>query len=157
MVSAADLESQLVESLNAITTVKLFGLESVMQSKTEFKFINLLKNGYRSSLNEVFSRSSTQGISSLFTILLLWVGSYYVMAKELTPGELFSFYAIIGYFTGPISGLISSNKTIQNALIAADRLFEILDLDTDYNLGFFCKLFNAIPKVGKLKLSRVIG
>ncbi len=131
MESGADLESQLVESLNAVSTVKLFGLEGMMHSKTEFRFIKLLKNGYRSSLNEVFSRSSTQGVSSLFTILLLWIGSYYVMAKELTPGELFSFYAIIGYFTGPVSGLISSNKTIQNALIAADRLFEVLDLETE--------------------------
>ncbi len=131
MESAADLESQLVESLNAISTIKLFGLESVMHIKTESRFIKLLSNGYRSSLNEVFSQSSTQGISSLFTILLLWIGSYYVMVKELTPGELFSFYAIIGYFTGPVSGLISSNKTIQNALIAADRLFEVLDLETE--------------------------
>jgi len=131
MESGADLESQLVESLNAVSTVKLFGLEGMMHSKTEFRFIKLLKNGYRSSLNEVFSRSSTHGVSSLFTILLLWIGSYYVMAKELTPGELFSFYAIIGYFTGPVSGLISSNKTIQNALIAADRLFEVLDLETE--------------------------
>ena len=131
MESSADLESQLVESLNAISTIKLFGLESEMNAKTEYRFIKLLKNGYRSSLNEVFSQSSTQGISSLFTILLLWVGSYYVLAKELTPGELFSFYAIIGYFTGPVSGLISSNKTIQNALIAADRLFEVFDLETE--------------------------
>jgi len=131
MESSADLESQLVESLNSISTIKLFGLESEMNSKTEYRFIKLLKNGYRSSLNEVFSQSSTQGISSLFTILLLWVGSYYVLAKELTPGELFSFYAIIGYFTGPVSGLISSNKTIQNALIAADRLFEVFDLETE--------------------------
>jgi len=131
MESGADLESQLVESLNAVSTVKLFGLEGMMHSKTEFRFIKLLKNGYRSSLNEVFSRSSTHGVSSLFTILLLWIGSYYVMAKELTPGELFSFYAIIGYFTGPVSGLISSNKTIQNALIAADRLFEVLDLEIE--------------------------
>lgn len=131
MESSADLESQLVESLNAIRTIKLFRLETIMETKTELKFINLLKNGYKSSLNQVFSQSSTQGISSLFTILLLWVGSYYVIAKELTPGELFSFYAIIGYFTGPVSGLISSNKTIQNALIAADRLFEVLDLETE--------------------------
>ena len=131
MESSADLESQLVESLNAISTIKLFGLESVMQTKTELKFVKLLKNGYKSSLNQVFSQSSTQGISSLFTILLLWIGSYYVIARELSPGELFSFYAIIGYFTGPVSGLISSNKTIQNALIAADRLFEVLDLETE--------------------------
>ncbi len=131
MESSADLESQLVESLNAISTIKLFGLESDMNAKTEYRFIKVLKNGYRSSLNQVFSQSSTQGISSLFTILLLWIGSYYVLAKELTPGELFSFYAIIGYFTAPVSGLISSNKTIQNALIASDRLFEVFDLETE--------------------------
>ena len=131
MESSAELESQLVESLHAVSTIKLFGLERLMHAKTESRFIKLLKVGYNSSLNQVFSQSSTQGVSSLFTILLLWIGSYYVIAKELTPGELFSFYAIIGYFTGPVSTLISSNKTIQNALIAADRLFEILDLETE--------------------------
>lgn len=131
MESSAELESQLVESLNSIATVKLFGLETKMTTKTEFRFIKLLKIGYRSSLNQIFSQSSTQGISNLFTILLLWIGSYYVIARELSPGELLSFYAIIGYFTGPVSGLISSNKIIQNALIAADRLFEVLDLEID--------------------------
>lgn len=40
-----------------------------------------------------------------------------------------SFYAIIGYFTGPVSSLIGANKSFQNALIAADRLFEIMDLE----------------------------
>ena len=42
-----------------------------------------------------------------------------------------SFYALIGYFTGPVSGLIGANKSIQNALIAADRLFEIMDLERE--------------------------
>lgn len=140
MESSADLESQLVESLKAISTIKLFGLENQMHSRTEFRFIKLLKNGYKSSMNQVFSQSSTQGISSLFTILLLWIGSYYVINQELTPGELLSFYAIIGYFTGPVSGLISSNKTIQNALIAADRLFEIMDLETETSQN--CYSFN---------------
>ena len=131
MESSADLESQLVESLQSISTIKQFGLENYMHFKTEKKFINLLKTSYKSSVNQVISLGSTQGVSSLFTILLLWLGSHYVMSKELSPGELFSFFAIIGYFTGPISSLISSNKIIQNALIAADRLFEILDLETE--------------------------
>src|SRR5690606_21665516 len=39
-----------------------------------------------------------------------------------------SFYAIIGYFTGPIGALIGMNKTVQDAVIAADRLFEVMDL-----------------------------
>lgn len=131
MESSAELESQLIESITAISTIKQFGLHDYMQSKTERKFIKLLQISYKSSLNQVFSQTSTQSISNLFTILLLWIGSYYVIAKELTQGELFSFYAILGYFTGPISGLILSNKIIQNALIAADRLFEILDLEIE--------------------------
>ena len=131
MESSAELESQLIESITAVSAIKQFNLYEFMQIKTEKKFIKLLQISYKSSLNQVFSQTSTQTISNLFTILLLWIGSYYVIAKELTQGELFSFYAILGYFTGPISGLILSNKIIQNALIAADRLFEILDLEIE--------------------------
>lgn len=131
MEASADLESQLVESLNAMKTIKQFSLEAYSHIKTENRFIKLLNIGYYSSLNQIFSFSSTQSFSSLFTILLLWVGSYFVISQDLTTGELLSFYAITGYFTGPISSLISSNKTIQNALIAADRLFEIMDLERE--------------------------
>jgi len=131
MEASADLESQLVESLNAMKTIKQFSLEDFSHFKTENKFIKLLNIGFYSSLNQIYSFSSTQGFSNLFTILLLWVGSYFVISQDLTTGELLSFYAITGYFTGPVSSLISSNKTIQNALIAADRLFEIMDLERE--------------------------
>ncbi len=70
-------------------------------------------------------------ISRVFTIILLWTGSLFVLKQEITPGELMSFYALIGYFTGPVSGLIGMNKTYQNATIAADRLFEIMDLEQE--------------------------
>jgi ATP-binding cassette subfamily B protein len=131
MESAADLESQLVESLNAVGTIKRFGLEDFANIKTETSFIRLLHIGYTSALNGIFSGTSSQTVSRLFTIILLWVGTFFVIDKEITPGELMSFYAIIGYFTGPISSLIGANKSIQNALIAADRLFEIMDLERE--------------------------
>ena len=44
---------------------------------------------------------------------------------------LFSFYTLIGYFTGPAASLIGANRTIQDVLIAADRLFEIMDLEME--------------------------
>ena len=131
MEDAADLESQLVESLNAVGTIKRFGMEDFANLKTETRFVKLLKTGYKSALNSVFSRTSSGSISQLFTIVLLWTGSSFVIDKEITPGELLSFYAIIGYFTGPLVSLIGANKEIQNALIAADRLFEILDLERE--------------------------
>ena len=131
MESSAELESQLVESLNAVGTIKRFGLESFANIKTETRFISLLKIGYKSALNSVFSGTSSAFISQLFTIILLWIGSGYVIERQITPGELLSFYAIIGYFTGPVASLIGANVQIQNALIAADRLFEIMDLERE--------------------------
>jgi len=63
--------------------------------------------------------------------MLLWVGAGYVLDNQITPGELMSFYTLSGYLTGPISSLIGMNKTIQNALNAADQLFEIMDLEVE--------------------------
>ncbi|QNL48168.1 peptidase domain-containing ABC transporter [Olivibacter sp. SDN3] len=133
MEEAAELESQLVESINAMGTIKRFGLEQHANLKTEVRFVTLLKTIYRSGLNSLFSVTSTEFISQLFTIVLLWVGAGYVLDVEITPGELLSFYALIGYFTGPASTLIGMNKTIQDAAIAADRLFEIMDLEQEDN------------------------
>jgi ATP-binding cassette subfamily B protein len=129
MENAADLQSQLVESLNAIKTIKSFGMKEYANLKTETRFINLLSSIYQSGLNGIFSGNSSLAISRVFTTILLWVGASYVMSQQVTAGELMSFYAIIGYFTGPVTGLIEANLSIQNARIAADRLFEIMDLD----------------------------
>lgn len=131
MEDTAELESQLVESLNSVRTIKEFGLESYANLKTEVKFIQLLRSIYRSTTNNLFSGTGTELISRLSTIVLLWCGSFFVMDQTITPGELLSFYAIVGYFTGPAASLIGMNKSIQNALIAADRLFEIMDLDQE--------------------------
>ncbi len=152
MERAADLESQLVESLNAVGTIKRFGLEDFANIKTETRFINLLYIGYTSALNSIFSGTSSQTVSRLFTIILLWSGTYFVIDQEITPGELMSFYAIIGYFTGPISSLIGANKSIQNAMIAADRLFEIMDLEREETENKF-KL--TADKIGDIAFKNV--
>ncbi len=131
MENAAELETQLVESITHIRTVKEFGIEDFSNLKTENRFVKLLFTTYKSGLNGIFSGTSTQFLASTFTVILMWIGSGYVIDRAITPGELFSFYALIGYFTSPVASLIGMNKTAQNALIAADRLFEIMDLDRE--------------------------
>lgn len=131
MENSADLESQLVESLNSVSTIKSFGLEDYTNLKTENRFFALLQTVYKSGINGILAGNSAEFVSHLFTILLLWVGAGFVLENEITTGELLSFYTLIGYFTGPGSTLIGMNKTIQNAVIAADRLFEIMDLERE--------------------------
>lgn len=131
MEDAAELQTQLVESITHVRTVKEFGIEEFSNLKTENRFVKLLFTTYKSGLNDIFSETSTSFLASIFTVILLWIGSGYVLDNEITTGELFSFYALIGYFTSPVASLINMNKTIQNALIAADRLFEIMDLERE--------------------------
>ena len=131
MEQSAELEAQLVESVTAMGTIKRFGMESFALERTETRFIKLLQTVYHSGKQGIIGGSASEFVSQLFRIGLLWVGSYFVLDNELTPGELLSFYAVLGYFTGPATSLIGANKTVQDALIAADRLFEIIDLERE--------------------------
>lgn len=127
----AELGSQLVESLNSVATIKRFGLEDYANMKTESRFVKLLKTIFSSSVINLYIGNAGGFITSAFVVILLWAGSYFVMQRQLSPGELLSFYALIGYFTGPAMSLIGANRSMQDALIAADRLFEIMDLEQE--------------------------
>ena len=133
MESSADLEAQLVESLNSISTIKRFGIEEYANLKTETRFVHLLKNTYRSIYGSIMAQGGIQFVSTGITIAILWMGSVLVIDQELTPGTLMVFYSLVGYVISPIGSLISSNQTIQDALIAADRLFQIMDLEREQN------------------------
>ena len=131
MERAADLEAQLVESLNSAGTIKIFGLEDFSNLKTESRFVSLLEVIYKTGLNGIFSSSSTSLVSQIITVVVLWAGAGYATDLKITPGELLSFYSIVGYFTGPVTSIIGFNRTLQDAKIAADRLFEIFDLEIE--------------------------
>ena len=131
MENSAELEAQLVESLNAMGTIKRFGLEEYSNVKTETRFVKLLQTVFHSGRNSLLVSSGGELVSGLFTVVLLWAGSSFVLDRQLTAGELLGFYALMGYFTGPVVSLIGMNKLMQDALIAADRLFEIMDLETE--------------------------
>ena len=131
MESGAELESQLVESLNSVSTIKQFGIEPFANLKTELRFVGLIRNTFKSIYGSIIANGGIEFVSTGITVAVLWAGSTFVMNQELTPGSLMLFYSLIGYILGPIGKLITSNQTIQDALIAADRLFQIMDLERE--------------------------
>ncbi len=131
MEKTAELEIQLVESLRASKTIKQMGVEEFFTSKTEWRLMELLEEVYKSGKTEIFSSSGMLMINRILTIAVLWIGAGIVIENELSPGELMSFFAITSFFTGPVSRLLGMNKTVQGAMIASDRLFEILDLEIE--------------------------
>lgn len=133
MENAAEVESHFVESLGAVATIKRFGAENYSNLKTEFRFIKLLRSTWVSAKTSVFSSNATELLSGGITIAVLWLGSVKVIDQEITPGMLMSFYALTTYLLTPMASLITSNQTMQDAMIAADRLFQIMDLEHEQN------------------------
>jgi len=133
MESSAELESHFVESLNAVSTIKRLNLEEFSNIKTETRFVQLLRNTYKSIHGSILANNSIEFVSAGITVAVLWAGSNFVIDRQLTPGTLMLFYSLIGYVLGSVGKIISSNQSIQDALIAADRLFQIMDLEREEN------------------------
>ena len=133
MENSAELENQLIESINLSHTIKNFGLEKITNFNTEIKFIPLLKSVFLSTNISIYSSSLLDFTTKIFTVIVVWIGANYVLNRNITAGELLSFYTLMGYLATPIISIIGTNKTMQDALIAADRLFEIIDLDIEDN------------------------
>jgi len=153
MERSADLEAQLVESVNAIGTIKRFGMERFVHLKTETRFVRLLQSTYSIGLAGIRINAFSQLVSGGITIAVLWAGSNLVMLQELIAGTLMSFYALTGYILGPVLSLIGANQTIQDALIAAERLFQIMDLEQEEEVAGKLELTPAL--IGDIQFRQV--
>ena len=67
-------------------------------------------------------------MTALAGLVILWYGGHRVMGGVLTIGQLMFFHSLLGYLLGPLERLASVNLKLQDALIAVDRLYQILDL-----------------------------
>lgn len=96
MESSAELESQLVESLNSIATIKRFGIESFANLKTEIRFVHLLKNTYTSAYGAIIANGGIEFISTGITIAVLWAGSIRIGDYNITQINNESLRQIVG-------------------------------------------------------------
>lgn len=126
--NTAAFESFLIESVDKMYTLRISNGHDLFLKKLDHKYASFARSIRKSSYNQLISGISTESVARYFTLLLLGFGTTLILQGEITTGELFSFYAIVGFFTGPASSLITINRLFQNAKIASERFFEILDL-----------------------------
>jgi len=124
----AQLTSYLVESLNGVQTIKAYGAEDEANIKTEKRFITLLGSIFKLSWVSNFQGSLNGLLDAIGGIVILWVGALQVINGNLTVGQLVTFNALLVYFHDPVKNLINLQPMMQTAVVAADRLGEILDL-----------------------------
>jgi ATP-binding cassette, subfamily C, bacteriocin exporter len=135
MERSADFDAQLVESLQTQHVIRGLGLEDDFSLRTENRLVRLLRAVRRATNTGIATGTASTVLTQGFSLLLLWLGTTLVLGTEITPGELFSCYTLAGYLTGPAVALVGLNASIQQALVATDRLYEIMDLELEKDAG----------------------
>lgn len=131
MERAAALEAQIVESLSAAGTVKRFGLEEHATLTTEAKFVRLFRSVGTAARTSIWIGNAGLLVSRVGTIGLLWLGASRALAQELSAGQLMSCYALLGFLTGPALSLVGFSRAVEEARVASERLFEIMELEPE--------------------------
>lgn len=131
MENNAQLTSYLVESLNGMQTIKSYNAERKADRETEKKFVRLLRSIFNLSWISNVQTSLKEATELIGGVVILWVGAVSVISGEITIGQLITFNSLLVYFLDPVKNLINLQPQMQTALVAAERLGEILDLEAE--------------------------
>lgn len=132
---SSDYSSFMVESISGIETIKSFSLEEKISFKAENKFVKLMQAIFKSESTENVKNTLQNIIDSVFMIVVLWVGTYFIFKGKISIGELLAFNALLTYYFTPIKNIIYLQSKIQKAVIASERLSDIIDLEAEKNLN----------------------
>ena len=127
----AQVTSYLVESINGIETVKSYNAERKANIETETRFIKFIKTVFKRGTMENVQDSLKRFVELIGGVVILWIGAYQVIKGNLSVGQLITYNALLAYFLDPIKNLINLQPTILTAVVAADRLGDILDLEPE--------------------------
>ncbi len=126
-----DMASTLQETFAGIRVVKAFGREEAEAERFKERNQTFLSTTLKS--NQVWSlgHSHMEIIGVIGVATIIWYGGYLVIHEVMTPGAFFSFLAAMFMAYTPIKKLSGANNLIQQALAAAERVFDVLDLETE--------------------------
>ncbi len=131
MQQSAILNSQMIESLRGIETIKCNAGEDRELENLEREYIKSLKISLKSSKLSTGQSLISSLISTILGMVTTYVGIMQVLNGQLTLGGYMAFSTLSSYFTSPISELISMQMSIQEASISMKRLTEIMDYESE--------------------------
>jgi subfamily B ATP-binding cassette protein MsbA len=126
-----DMASTLQETLAGIRMVKSFGREEDEAKRFRQSNDAFIHTTMKAIQVSSLGSSHMEVIGVLGVAGIIWYGGYLVIHDEMTPGAFFSFLAAMFMAYTPIRRLSGANNTVQQALAAAERVFEVIDLPTE--------------------------
>ena len=135
MESNSDVISYMIESTEGMSVIKAFRAEEKTIAKIQKKFKKYIDSNFKYSnvlnIQEFFKSLVNQG----FVIVILWVGGYLAINDKVSVGVIVSFYALLAYFISPVERILELQSYFQGAMVAAERLEQVMDLEHEEDTG----------------------
>jgi ATP-binding cassette, subfamily B, bacterial MsbA len=122
-----DISEILQETISGFRVVKAFGMEMFELARFRRAAGRLLHVNMRITRTTAVLPPLMEAVGGLALIGALYYGSHFIRTGDLTPGAFASFLTALFAMYTPIKRLSRVNATLQAALAAGSRIFEVLD------------------------------
>ncbi|AZR73711.1 hypothetical protein BBF96_10140 [Anoxybacter fermentans] len=123
------------ETIFGIEISKAFNLKERLERKYNSAVDNTVKSAKALAKRNALLNSFSHLISLVPFLICFCIGGYWVVRGEMTPGSLIAFINLLNHLTFPISVLPTLLGQVKTDMVAAGRLFEILDIKVEREGG----------------------
>ncbi|MGF7496182.1 peptide cleavage/export ABC transporter [Lactococcus lactis] len=156
MSAGAEVNSSIIESLKGIETIKSYNGENHVYDRVDSEFVTLMKKSFKSVTLDNVQQSLKMVIELISSVLILWLGSSYVIDGKISLGQLITYNALLVFFTEPLQNIINLQVKMQKARVANKRLNEIMSISPEQrntNINISKNIFNKDIKLDKVSFS----
>ena len=125
------LASLVQETVQGNRIVKAFGMEDYEESRFAAENERLFQFYKKAARSRSLVQPIMEVLAAVGIAAVLWYGGYSVIHGERTTGAFMGFVAALILVYDPFKGLARVNATIQQGMASADRVFDIIDEETD--------------------------
>ena len=131
MQQASILNSQIIEGLRAVETIKGNANEDMELESIEREYIKSLRISYKEGMLSNVQGTISSLISGVGNLILTYAGIMQVIEGNITLGSMMAFMTLAGYFMDPVERLVGLQLSIQEANISMKRISEIMDYERE--------------------------
>ena len=127
----AELSSFLHEAFAGTKIVKAFGMEPHEKKRFNEKIGRLFNLEIKGVIVRSLSSPIMEFLGGVGIAFIIWYGGSRVISGASTPGMFMSFLACVMLLYDPVKKLSNLNVAVQQGLAAVDRIFEVLEAESD--------------------------
>jgi len=129
--SMAEMNAFLHETFAGNKIVKAFGMESYEKKSFSKKNHAVFRFEIKSVRAKALTSPVMEAFGGIGISLVLWYGGFAVIKGTQTPGDFLSFMTAVMLLYPPIKKLTKLNNVLQQGFAASDRVFDILETESD--------------------------